>query len=165
MSSPILRATVLASLLLCGCRAAPAQAPPLQPGAAAQGFVQALNGKNIGAMSERATTPFSFRNQAWESASDGAGYVLGRAVERAATNADELRALLEEIAATVAIEDPTPVAMPPSKSQLLTDFMKGAPPQWNEAELVLFRRGEGDVEHIAIVSVTASGKVNGLYVN
>jgi hypothetical protein len=82
-----------------------------------------------------------------------------------AKNADELVALLREVSSSVQVADPDPVATPPDKEVLLKQFLKGAPSQWSEMHLVLFRRGEGDVEHVAIVGIDARGKVVALYIN
>ena len=125
------RASVLACLALCACQSA-----PLEPGTAATGFVRALNGKNIDSMAEFAATPFRFRNQPWESAPDGSGFVLGAATERVANSSDELRTVLQDVAANVKIAEPTSVADPPSKADLLSEPLRGAPSQWNELDLL-----------------------------
>jgi len=156
----ILRVSVFACLTLCAC-----QSPSLEPERRATGFVQALNARDIDLMAEFAATPFRFRDQEWKSAPDGSGFVRGAATERVANTSEELRTLLLDVGANVKIADPTPVADPPSKADLLSDPLSGAPIQWNELNLVLFRRGEGDVEHIAIVGVDSKGKVKCLYVN
>jgi hypothetical protein len=110
--------------------------------------------------------PFRFRSQSWESAPDGSGFGLGAAAEQVAGNSTELDALLQEVTTKVHIAEPTPVPDPPGKEELLSDILRGASTQWSDLTLLLFRRGEGDVEHVAIVGVEpASGKVAGLYVN
>ena len=157
------RVCVLACVVLCGCRSAPVQ--PVDPGPVAASFVQALNAKGLPQMTALAGTPFRYRNQPWQSASDGSGYVLGPAQDRVANSSEELQALLRDVSGSVQIEDPSPVQSAPSKADLLNGVLKGAPSAWSEMNLVLFRRGEGDVEHVAIVGVNAAGKVTGLYVN
>jgi hypothetical protein len=154
------RAGLLSCLVLCGCQSA-----PVEPRPAASAFVQTLNAKNVAGMTALAAIPFRYRNQPWESAPDGSGFVLGKTEDRVANSAEELRALLQGVTPSVQIEDAFPVANPPSKADLLGGTLKGAPSQWSEMNLVLFRRGEGDVEHVAIVGVDAKGKVTGLYVN
>jgi len=116
-------------------------------------------------MSRLAGIPFRYRNQQWQSAPDGSGYVLGAAQDRVAGSADELLTLLRDMTSSVRVEDPAPVATPPSKDVLLKETLNGAPSQWSDMNLVLFRRGEGDVEHVAIVGIDARGKVVGLYIN
>jgi hypothetical protein len=102
----------------------------------------------------------------WQSAPDGGGFVLGNADERVATDAAHLDPLLREVAAKVSVVNADPVVDPPSQSDLLSEPLRGASSPWASLDLVLFRRGEGDVEHIAIVGVEPlSGKVVGLYVN
>ena len=49
---------------------------------------------------------------------------------------------------------------------MLSETLRGVPASWADLTFVLFRRGEGDVEHVAIVVVDPMpGKVVGLYVN
>lgn len=156
-----LRLCLVASLVVAGCQAA----APLEPALAAGSFIQALNAKNVERMNGLSAAPFRYRNQAWESAADGSGLVLGKAEDRVAKGPEELRALLQDVIARVQVEDPSPVQNAPPKPELLNGPLRGAPPAWGEMNLVLFRRGEGDVEHVAIVGVDAAGKVTGLYVN
>ena len=155
-----LRLFLVACLVLCGCQSA-----PVEPGPVAGSFVQALNAKNVEGMAGLSVTPFRYRNQPWESAPDGSGFVLGKVEDRVANGPEELRALLQDVSAGVQVEDPAPVQNGPSKPDLLNGPLNGAPLVWSEMNLVLFRRGEGDVEHLAIVGVDAEGKVTGLYVN
>jgi hypothetical protein len=136
------------------------------PAVSASRFIDALNAKHVDEMVELSRTPFRYRNQTWESASDGTGFSLGAAQETVTDDVKELEALLRALTATVRIADTKPVADPPSKADLLSEPLRGAPPDWAEFDLVVFRRGEGDVEHIAIVGVDArSGKIAALYVN
>ena len=156
----LVRAAVLACLAMSACRSTPAD-----PTLAATSFVRALNAKNIDAMVQSAATPFSFRNQAWQSAPDGRGIVPGATTEHVARSTEELRTLFRDLTAKVEVAQPTAVANPPSKADLLSEPLRGAAAPWRDLELVLFRRGEGDVEHIAIVGVDARGKIAGMYVN
>jgi hypothetical protein len=156
-------ALVAAIVFASACSSSPL---PPSPSEIARRFVAALNAKDTGAMGAVAATPFRFRHQIWETAPDGSGLVLGEAAEQIADNPQKLAPLLRDIAAQVRVADSEPVAEPPSKEELLREPLRGAPPAWSELELVLFRRGEGDVEHIAIVGVNpANGRAMGLYVN
>ena len=110
--------------------------------------------------------PFRFTSQASESVRDGSGFGRGAAAEQVAGNSTELDALLQEITTKVHVAEPTPVPDPPSEDELLSDVLRGASPQWTDLTLFVFRRGQGDVEHVAIVGVEpVSGKVASLYVN
>jgi hypothetical protein len=153
------------SLLVCLAVAGSCRSAPGNPQEVATSFVHALNSKDAGSMAKLSGIPFRFTNQAWKSASDGSGVVPGTATVRVATNGDELQALLRDVASNVTVSNPVAVANPPSKSDLLNEPLGGAA-QWAGLELVLFKRGEGDVEHIAIVGVDGgSGKATGLFVN
>jgi hypothetical protein len=159
------KAVVIVGLLI-GCEACGSSQPTPRPTDQALRFIQALNARDTGGMAEVSGFPFRFRNQAWETAPDAAGFVLGSAEERVAADAAQLDPLLRELATNVAVVTPEPVVDPPSQSYLLNEPLRGASSAWADLDLVLFRRGEGDVEHIAIVGVEpASGKVLGLYVN
>ena len=159
------KAVVVLGIVI-GCEACGSSQPTPGPIDQASRFIQALNAKDTGGMAEVSGIPFHFRNQAWESAPDGAGLVLGRAEERVAADSAQLDPLLRELATNVAVVAPEPVVDPPLQSDLLSTPLRGASSAWAELALVLFRRGEGDVEHIAIVGVEPiSGKVVGLYVN
>jgi hypothetical protein len=159
------KTTVIIGIVI-GCGGCGSSQPTLRPIDQASRFIEALNAKNTGRMAEVAGTPFRFRNQSWQSAPDGGGFVLGEAQERVAEDSGQLDPLLRQLADNVAVETPEPVVDPPSQSDLLSEPLRGASPEWAALNLVLFRRGEGDVEHIAIVGVEpVSGKVVGLYVN
>jgi hypothetical protein len=151
---------LLACLTLSACQSRALDAPQT-----AARFVEALNGGDVDLMAGLSATPFRFRNQEWKSAPDGSGLVRGAATERVANTVEELRALLQDVSGTVKVADHQPVADPPSKADLLSEPLSGAPAQWSDLNLVLFLRGEGDVEHIAIVGIDARGRVTGLYVN
>jgi hypothetical protein len=153
-------------VLVIGCGACNSSQPTPRPIDQASRFIEALNAKDTDRMAQVAGTPFRFRNQAWQSAPDGAGFVLGEAEERVAEDPAQLDPLLRELAANVAVATQQPVVDPPAQSDLLSEPLRGASPAWAELNLVLFHRGEGDVEHIAIVGVEpVSGRVLGLYVN
>src|SRR5690349_3042163 len=113
-----LRVCLLACVVVCGCRAAPGT--PVEPGPAAASFVRALNGRGLQQMEALATTPFRYRNQPWQSAPDGSGYVLGPVEDRVAKTSGELQALLRDIGGAVQIEDPSPVQTAPPKADLLS---------------------------------------------
>ena len=48
----------------------------------AQRFVVALNAGKVQDMASNSSVPFAFRNQEWESAKDGSGFVHGKADDK-----------------------------------------------------------------------------------
>jgi hypothetical protein len=132
----------------------------------AEGFVVALNAGNAQAMVSTSGYPFVFRNQEWESARDGSGFVRGKAEDKVLGKKKLLRKFLGGIVGKVKIQSEKAAAIPPPKDSLLADNLKGAPPNWQDLNLFLFFRGSGDVEHVAIIGVdSAHHKVRGLYLN
>ncbi len=68
----------------------------------------ALNAGDVDAMMATSRVPFSFRNQEWQTAPDGAGFVLGAAKDRTCDDDPCRRRLFEELKTTVRIEGPEP---------------------------------------------------------
>lgn len=132
----------------------------------AERFVVALNKGSTRDLVSASGCPFVFRNQEWESAKDGSGFVHGKSDDKSFKNKKMLGTFFETLAAKVKIENEKAAANSPSKDSLLLDNLKGAPADWQELNLVLFGRGFGDVEHVAIVGVdSATHRVRGLYLN
>jgi hypothetical protein len=132
----------------------------------AEKFVSALNRGDTKGLVADSAYPFVFRNQEWESANDGSGFVHGKAEDRYFRNRSSLEPFLESLVKKVRIESEIAAKNPPSKQALLSDNFKGAPQNWRGLTLVVFTRGFGDVEHVAIVGIdSARHKVRGLYLN
>jgi len=147
--------------MLMACR----NTPRVQPALVATRFVQALNARDLDAMVADATLPFTFTTQMWESASDGSGFVLGAAEMKVADSPGALAGLLKDVVGRVRIEGTAPVISPPSQAELFRDPLEQEA-SWSGLELVVFLRGQEDVEHIAIVGVqAATGKIRAMYLN
>jgi hypothetical protein len=132
----------------------------------AERFVVALNEGNTRNLVSESRCPFVFRNQEWESAKDGSGFVHGRADDQSFQNKKALVTFFSALVSKVKIENGKAATRPPSKESLLLDNLKGAPADWQQLNLIIFRRGFGDVEHVAIVGVdSATHRVRGLYLN
>ena len=129
-------------------------------------FIKALNAKDAAAMMAVADTPFLFRTQEWESATDGRGFRLGAAQDRVLSDSAALEGFFRDLTAKVAVEGESPVSNPPPKASLLATQLKGAAPGWSQLELGQFLRGFGDVEHVALVGTDpVRTKVTAFYVN
>jgi hypothetical protein len=156
----------MAALLLGTTACSGESAVQLSSAESATAFVEALNAGAVDRLIALVDTPFSFREQNWESAPDGAGFVLGAPSERRLVDTASLRTFMTELAARVRIEEPQPVASPPDEEALHADPLRGAPPAWRELDLIVFLRGMADVEHTAIVGVhPATGRVSAFYIN
>ncbi len=132
----------------------------------AEKFVVDLNKGNTQELIAVSGVPFVFRNQEWESAKDGSGFVHGRAEDKSFRNRKALAKFLGTLVNKVKIENEKAAATPPSKDTLLSDNLKGSPPDWRKLKVVVFGRGFGDVEHVAIIGVDSTKHlVRGLYLN
>jgi hypothetical protein len=146
-------------------RAAPATGSST-PIAAAETFVGALDDGDVATLVRVSQTPFAFREQQWTNAPDGYGFVLGEASDRVLTDPAALEPFLAELLQRVSVRSRSAAPNPSSRESLLAEQLAGAPAPWPDLELVVFLRGEGDVEHIAIVGVDRrTGRITGLYVN
>ena len=151
---------LLAVLCVASCR----PAAGLNDAEQAERFVMALNGQDADGMVSVADVPFAYRQQEWER--NGDGFLLGAAMDRVVEDKAALRSLFGDIAKSVKIEQTTPAEKPPAREELLKEFLAGAAGQWSRSNILVFRRGLGDVEHIAIVGVSPdSKKVIGIYLN
>ncbi|PYS26409.1 MAG: hypothetical protein DMG11_19985 [Acidobacteria bacterium] len=130
----------------------------------AERFVKALNSRDVDSMLALAEVPFADRRQEWQREADG--FSLGRATDHIVKDTSALRSLFAELAGSVQIERNTPAEKPPAREELLHQFLAGASPQWAAANIFVFRRGFGDVEHIALLGVSPnSKKVTAIYLN
>ncbi len=160
-------ALVLASLILLSssCRH-PSPAPVVSPVGRAEQFVAALNTADTGAMVALTDDPFTFREQRWVSASDGSGFQLGPARDSVIHGSEARRRFLAALAARVHLRATRASTDAPGREVLLANELKGGAERWQSLWLVVFLRGEGDVEHSAIAGVNEkNGRVAAFYMN
>ena len=132
--------------------------------AQAEAFVQALNAGNVKILMAVSADPLLFRNQRWQSASDGIGFVLGEAKDETVRGKKERKAFFRRLVGSVKVKKPE--GSPAALSSFEKEELKGVHERWAGLELVVFTRGFGDIEHIALVGIDPrSGKVAAFYVN
>jgi hypothetical protein len=154
------------TLLAAACVACES-APSVAPGQQAEQFVAALNAGSVDRMMAASRSPFGLRDQAWETAPDGEGFVLGKSDDRTCADDPCRRRLFADLVKRVKIEGGKAERRLAPGDSSLADFLKGTPAQWREGvEWFLFLRGSGDVEHVALVGVDSRRrKIAALYVN
>ena len=132
----------------------------------AKHFVEALNAKDVDAMMRMTASPFRLRDQKWETAKDGYGFVLGKSADRTVSGTRDRRQLLSEIVAKVHVSKPES-GNPLAKSDDAWKHVVKAPPEsLAKLHFIVFTRGEADVEHLAIVGIQPrTRKIAFLYVN
>ena len=140
--------------------------PAVPPVTRAERFVAALNAGDAATMLALTGDPFHFREQRWASAPDGSGFDLGAATDSVIRGEEPRRSFLVALANRVHIRGTTAATRPPTREALLARELAGSDPRWASLRLFVFLRGEGDVEHTALIGVDEkTGKVAALYVN
>ena len=153
-------------LLFCSGVAAPGASPAPRSVAAAEALIAALNATDADGMVALAAIPFELREQEWVSASNGSGFVLGAAQDRTVAEPAELARTFRALVERVHVRSATAAASAPGRQALLSEQLSGAAAAWKNLDLVLFLRGEGDVEHVVIVGVAPGpARVRALYLN
>jgi len=108
--------------------------------------------------------PFVISEQEWITAGDGYGYVLGGKSTLVANTPKDLNDALK-ILERVEIEGEAPL----DQQFVMADFkdeLTGISHHWESLDLVVFFRGQGDVEHILVLGLDKkSEKLRAIYVN
>jgi len=158
----ILCTLIIPAAFQLGCR--PSRVP--KDVAVAERFVASLNAGSLQDMLALSDWPFVFRTQEWQSASDGSGFVHGKANDKTLPDKAQLDTLFRGLLGNVKIEHEKAAENPPSAQTMFMDNLKGAPAGWQGLTVFVFGRGFGDVEHVAIIGVDpTSHRVRGLYLN
>ncbi|WP_025411065.1 hypothetical protein [Gemmatirosa kalamazoonensis] len=139
---------------------------PSDPRAQAERFIAAVNARDVDALLQLSADTLLFREQQWRTASDGVGFTLGPPLDTVVAGTEARRRFFTDLAGRVHVRQPTAVEHPPSKSALFARELASADPRWSALTLVVFLRGEGDVEHTAMTGMNPrTRKVAAFYVN
>lgn len=128
----------------------------------ARKFVISLNHRDMEALAGLSATPLWIRQQDWESAKDGAGFVLGKANDILLADQVQIKKYFSDPVNNIRVERDVPNH---ASLTLLQDQLRGAEKLWRGLSIHLFLRGMGDVEHIFVVGVDAKGKIAAVYIN
>lgn len=134
----------------------------VSPAEVARKFVISLNHKDMVTLARLSATPLWVRQQDWESAKDGAGFVLGRANDINLTDQTQIKKYFSDPVKKIAVERDVPSD---ASLTLLQDQLKSGEKVWGGLSIHLFLRGMGDVEHIFVVGVDDKGKIAAVYIN
>lgn len=109
--------------------------------------------------------PLIVNEQTWESATDGSGFVLGKrsdqTIIQSSSTTLEMKLLLESIniQGMSAITDGITLS-------LFSEELINQTQHWKNLDLVLFKRGEGDVEHVVLLGLNKETKqLRSIYIN
>ena len=124
----------------------------------------AINANDFNILADSIALPLVIREQEWETAVDGYGYVLGAKNTFVVSNSKDLIEALR-ILERVEILGEAPLG----QDFTIADFkgeLSGIDQQWKPLDLEVFFRGQGDVEHIVILGLDKkTEKLRAIYIN
>ena len=124
----------------------------------------AINTNNFDLLTHSIPLPIILRKQDWKTADDGYGYVLGLNNTLIANDTEELYEVFS-ILRNVEIEGDSPLEQKFTLADFTEEFA-GIEHYWEPLELVVFFRGQGDVEHIVVLGLDKkSSKLRAIYIN
>ncbi|VAW44951.1 hypothetical protein MNBD_GAMMA04-275 [hydrothermal vent metagenome] len=124
----------------------------------------AINTNDHTLLTEHITLPLVVTKQEWETADDGYGYILGAKDTLLVNNSQDLTDALR-ILDQVRIEGEKPLNQEFTIIDFTGEFI-GIEHYWKNLELVVFFRGQGDVEHIVVLGLDKkSAKLRAIYIN
>lgn len=124
----------------------------------------AINNNNSEKFRALSTLPLTIRNQKWESAQDGYGFVLGVAKHTIISTDDLFNKTIPPFLKSLKIEGEQ--ATTDITLTMLTAQFGKTINDWADLNLVIFKRGEGDVEHIVIMGFNKkTNKLKAIYIN
>lgn len=149
-----------AFLLALAVACTPTDAP--SAAAVATKFVAGINRGDVATIVGLCAEPLHVRQQDWESARDGAGFVLGKSRDIYLRDSSQIQRFFADSSNRIAVQAETPHPVAASR---LIDELRGQESTWQGLSIQLFRRGVGDVEHIFAVGINDKSKVAAIYMN
>ena len=125
----------------------------------------AINDNNVNKLQRLSALPVFVREQEWVTANDGYGFVLGSAKQaKLLTNLEFMKYFKSSIN-SIHIESEKVIAEDITLS-LFADELSEQIQHWNNLNLHLLVRGEGDVEHIVLLGLEKeTNKFRAIYIN
>lgn len=124
-----------------------------------------INSNDVDLFESLIDFPLTVSEQVWQSATDGSGFVLGKRNDKTIVQSSsatlEIKLLLESIniQGMSAITDGITLS-------LFSEELTSQTQHWKNLDLVLFKRGEGDVEHVVLLGLNKKTKqLRSMYIN
>jgi len=123
-----------------------------------------INNNNIEEFRALSSLPLIIREQEWQSAKDGTGFILGVAKQSLLSSDDAFNKIISTFLKSLQIEDER--AVTDITSNMFTSELGEKVNDWDDFKLILFKRGEGDVEHIVLMGLNKkTNKLQAIYIN
>jgi len=129
-------------------------------------FRDAINKDDINTLVKLTSAPLRIQEQEWQSAQDGIGFVLGkRNTQRIEKDAD-LSKFYAGFAPKIVIEGIQAIPVAGEELDNFKEELAESSSQWRALHVYLFKRGEGDVEHIVLLGINPQNhKISAIYIN
>lgn len=123
-----------------------------------------INTNNVDKLRALSSLPLIVREQEWGSAKDGSGFVLGAAKQSLISTDEAFKIKMIPFLKPLQIEDEQ--AITDVTLNMFTSELDEQINIWDNLNIVLFKRGEGDVEHIVLMGLNKkTNKLNTIYIN
>lgn len=150
----------LISIFLASCDSSITLSPTEQ----AQQIRHAINNDNVKKLRALSSFPLIVREQEWESAKDGSAFVLGVAKQSSISTDEVFNKKIMSFLKSLQIEGEQ--AITDITLNMFTSELGKQINDWADLKLILFKRGEGDVEHVVLMGLSKkTNKLKAIYIN
>jgi len=123
-----------------------------------------INNNNAKKLRTLSSLPLIISEQQWESASDGSGFVLGTTKQSSISTDEIFIKKITPFLKSLQIEGEQ--AITDITLNMFTTELGKHINNWDKLNLILFKRGEGDVEHIVLMGLSKeTKKLKAIYIN
>ena len=149
----------LFSIILTSC-----DSNTLSPSEQAQLIRGAINNNDVKKFRELSALPLLLREQEWESAKDGTGFVLAATKQSLLATNEQFNKIIPSFLKSLHIEGEQ--AILDITLNMFSDELGNQVDGWTNLNLILFKRGEGDVEHIVLMGLNKkTNELEAIYIN
>jgi len=129
-------------------------------------FKNALNTNDTATLVQLIELPVLFIEQEWETLQDGIGFTLGKQNVSTLNNKQVLKDFIVKFAKRVDIEGVEAMLIEKGEYSNFKKEFSNNETKWKKLNVYLYKRGEGDVEHIMLLGLNPSNnKIRLVYVN
>lgn len=124
-----------------------------------------INSNNVGLFESLIDFPLTVNEQVWQSATDGIGFVLGKRSDKTIAQGSSATLAMKVLIESISIQGESAITDDITLS-LFSEELGNQIQHWENLDLVLFKRGEGDVEHVVLLGLNKETKqLRSMYIN
>ena len=124
-----------------------------------------INNNNVELFESLIDFPLTVNEQIWESATDGSGFVLGERSDKTITQSSSTKLEMKLLLESISIQGKSAITDGITLS-LFSEELTNQTQHWKNLDIVLFKRGEGDIEHVVLLGLNKKTKqLHSIYIN